>query len=192
MTAKADGVFSNNTASSRVTVSESDPKIREGVKVVGYFVPTSLVTINLGDASEGVEHTLRFSGPIAPEALSLQVGDYVTGLTSEEFKPFIRKILMITEKSQNGVTMKVVSAPLEEIFESLDIDGGFEVSRKGGEEAIEGRRRLFLGSLFDKAKSFVGDVFNGIGDAVTKTVKDVGKFLEETFLWRKTVRVFSS
>jgi hypothetical protein len=54
----------------------------------------------------------------------------VTGFTSE-FIPFVRKIREITEITPNRVVLKVVIIEIEKIFDELDLDGSFEVSRSG-------------------------------------------------------------
>jgi hypothetical protein len=177
VTAEKGGKHSTSLKSVEVTVSSSDPHIRDEVNVVGLFIPTSRVDISIEDSPDSTEHTLSFIGPVAPEAQALKIGDFVTGLSSN-FRPFVCRIITITENSPNGVIMTVLNAPLEDIFDSLDLDANFDISRQMTGNAR--RRRLRHKSILRAVKS-LRNVGRVIGDFFTNVVTDPVRFIREIF-----------
>jgi hypothetical protein len=171
VTAQANGVFSSNKNSRQVVVSSMDPHVRDGVNVVGLFVPTAGWTIEVEDAPEGVPHSLSFAGAVSPQAQSLIAGDYITGLTSQ-IRPFTRRIVEVIQSTPEIVTLTVVHARIEEIFDELDVNGDLELS---GRRGAQPGRRLFFGDFL----GFVGDAVQGIGDAIVGVVEDVADTIVE-------------
>jgi len=185
VTAHLDGNNSPNTLSRQVVVSSSDPHIRDDVRVVGVFFPTVRLEIQVETVPEGTEHALSFVGPVSIEAQNLEVGDIMTGFTSE-FDPFVRRVLEIVENTPDRVVLRVVSAGLEEIFDALDLDGSFIVSRAGPVGGVERRqRRRHHRELFDLGGWFndniiepvKDNIIKPIGDAITGTVELIGDLI---------------
>lgn len=187
VTAHLGGENSWNTLSRQVVVSSSDPHIRDGVRVVGVFVPTVRLDIQVETVTPGTEHTLSFVGPVSIEAQNLEVDDIITGFTSE-FDPFVRRVLQVLENTPEGVQLRVVSVGLEEVFDALDLDGNFIVSRAGpgGGSERRQRRRHHRELFLDKIGGWINDniiqpavdnVFKPIGDAVVGTIEAVGDLI---------------
>jgi hypothetical protein len=121
VTAQVGGEYSTNTRSKVIVASRSDPHIRDEVNVVGVFFPTSRLDIKVDNVPDGTEHSLSFIGPVSTQAQNLNVGDFMTGFTSE-FNPFSGGILEIIKNTPSSVVLRVVSARIEEIFDELDLD----------------------------------------------------------------------
>jgi hypothetical protein len=179
VTAQVGGEYSTNTRSKAIVASRSDYHIRDEVNVVGVFFPTSRLVIKMDDVSDGMEHSLSFIGPVSTHAQNLTVGDFITGFTSE-FDPFARRILEIIENNSSSVVLRVVNARIEDIFDELDLDSSFEVSRTG---PVSGRRRLFdfgVGWVRDNiVKPIDEKVIRPIGDAVTDAFTEVADWFED-------------
>jgi hypothetical protein len=176
--AQESGDYSSNSRSKVVVAARSDPHIRDEINVVGVFFPTKRLEIRLADVPEETEHTLAFAGPVAIEATNLMVGDVVTGFTSK-FDPFVRRILKIVENTPNSVILQVISIRIDEVFDELDLDSSFEVSRTAN---VQGRRRrLFLGGWFnDNIVQPVNDkVIKPIGDGLTKVGETIADIVDD-------------
>ena len=140
VTAKLGGVYSSNTASSKVTVAVSDPQIRDDVTVVGLFIPSANVEIAIIGDRDAQQHGVTFSGSVAIEAQNLVPGNIITGLSSD-FLVFARRVVEITQASPDFVELVVSQVPLDEIFSELHMDGTFEASLGSG--VLDDSRRLF-------------------------------------------------
>jgi hypothetical protein len=170
VTAQLGGVYSSNTASSKVIVAASDPVVRDDVTIIGLFLPTLNVDIEIS-GNPDVGEIVTFSRSVAVEAQNLAVGNIITGFTSD-LTPFVRRVVSIQQSNPELVVLVVSHVPLEDIFEELSIDGVFEASTKRG--ALDGgRRRLFFGDFF----GFVGDGIEALGNVIVgaaDNVLDVG------------------
>lgn len=176
VTAQVDGVYSTNTRWGEVVVSPSDPHVRDGVQVVGVFVPYEL-SIALDEVPRGTLHNLVFSGEftVPMEAKTLDAGDIVTGFDSN-LDPFVRRVIQVVAVQQSLVELVVEHVSLEDIFDKLDLNGAFEVTRDDDGHVQDGAtRQLFLKSLGDA-------IVNGakaIGNFVVDTANDVKEFFED-------------
>ena len=168
VTARLNDITVSNLRFKQVIVSKVDPSVRDDINVVGLFLPTQRVTIRVENPTLGShsDHFVWFEGPVATEARNLEVGDIVTGLTSD-LEPFVRRILKIVENQPDVVIMSVDVPSLNDIFIALEVDGIFAITNRGSETRQLRRRRLFWGAVTD----WVSGAVETIGDAIVSGVE---------------------
>jgi hypothetical protein len=177
ITAQVYGVYSTNTRGSKVNVARFSPHIRDEVHIIGIFVPTETISIDVDDAPLGEEHQVTFSGSgVTDEAKSLKMGDYFSGFTSE-LDSFIRLVLEQVVMEDDLVILRVLDVPLEDIFDQLDLDGVFGISREDNIQEFA-NRKLFLGKVVSGFVDGVGKVGKAIGGKIEDVVEAVVKFAE--------------
>jgi len=136
MTAVCDGSWDvlNNYTIFEVWVSTIEPKLKDGVEILGTFFPSDSISIVLeeisieeeygfGDLDVQPTHTLTFtatSGELASSTQSLQAGNNIKGMTSTG-NAFVRTIDSVTSSSATSVVLEVKNLPIEEMFESLQL-----------------------------------------------------------------------
>ena len=190
--AEADGVFSKNVETTEVWASSSDPIVKEGLNVVGVFVPTELLGISLSPDSNALE----FDGPVRPEHKNLVAGDFVVGFTSEE-EYFFLLVINIVSSSDERVVLTTEPTRLEDIYDSLDYESSIAISRPNkvdlGLSSEHRRRRLlvtrrsrrlvwglgWIEDRFNDGKDLVTDGVNFIGDNLISPIADTFKELWE-------------
>lgn len=75
--------------------------------------------------------------------------------------------------------MRVRNVPLDEIFDVLDIDGSFEVSRTASSGSTR-RRCIFFGWIdHNIIKPIKEEAIEPIGDAIVNTAEGIIDFLED-------------
>ena len=122
--AEADGVFSKNVEATEVRASFSDPIVKEDINFVGVFVPTELLNISFSPDS----NVLEFDGPVRLEHKSLVVGDYVVGFTPE-LDYFCLLVINVVLSSDQKVVLNIDQTRLEDIYDSLNYEASYGISR---------------------------------------------------------------
>jgi hypothetical protein len=191
VTAKVGDLYSNNTAATKIVVAANSPLLKADINIVGIFFPTLRWMIEVDDVANGVEHTLKFSGDVSSFARNLAPGDYVSGFSSE-LRPFLRLVVAIVENTPNLVILTVMNAQIEDVYDVLDFDVGFEPVGF----AADGIDRGFFDFIGDaigfivkpiveiggKVIKFIGDQVQGFVENVIETAKLVaGGVIREEF-----------
>jgi len=117
--------------------------------------------------------------------MSLEVGDYLTGFTSN-LDPFVRRVVQIEETTANSLVLRVRHTPLEEIFMELDMESNFEATRPARNGNQQQRQLVFdpvdlVNDVGDAITGVADDVVSFIGDAVTDVINDIFRFIAENF-----------
>jgi hypothetical protein len=186
VTAELNGLFSKNTATTEIIVSSSTPHVRDGIDVIGIFAPSENLDIVLGVPNSLEDpHDLLFAGPLQSDHFNLIVGDHIFGFSSEA-SPFIRRINEIKETSTNLLRLSVLTVPLENLFDELDLEAAVSISRRNhrdnnGRRHLSTRRRLIFGWIkrqVNKAVSWAKKTFSKVIDFIGDLPEQALKFLE--------------
>lgn len=184
--AEVDGVYSRNTDATDLYASESDPVMKEDVNIVGIFVPTDNLDIIVSPDNT----ILEFDGPVRQEHKDLAVGDYCLGFsTSKEI--FMLLVTSIVESSDMRVVFNTEAARVEDIYEEIDFEASFGMSRPEKVEAslfsrnrhrhlierrVSAQRKLIFGSIWNGIKDLGNGIVDGvkwIGDNLVEPIADV-------------------
>lgn len=122
-------------------VSQEQSLIKEGVVLVGPFVPTVNTTITVENTSWEIDDTgfnvtysqLIFEGPLGQEAKDLQVGNIVTAATNDlDWHKFIIGGITTEDIGPNRQkkTFDVKSAQMADVFETYDANVNADVNKR--------------------------------------------------------------
>lgn len=172
VTAKVDGVYSSNTTPRQFKLSGQDPRMRETVSLVGLFLPTRNVQVQLEPLENGFD-SLTFMGAVAEEAQNLIAGDHVHGFTSNR-QPFIVEVIEVIETSVSMVELRVGRAQLSDIFDEIDVYGFSPLTRDYSSTYGRNSRGLFFSDIGDA----IVDGVSEIGDAGEDLIGDATEAIE--------------
>ncbi len=176
--AELDGLFSKNTLTTRIRVSDTSPKLREGVEIKGIFVPSEDLQITLGTPNSiDLPHNLSFAGSLEQEHLALSVGDNIFGFNSKACN-FLRNIVAVEESSNDLLVLSVVMIPLEAAFEELDLEASLPMSHKMHGVIRSSRRKLFFDDAFNWVKRQVKKAVDFLSEATKTVINVIGKGVE--------------
>ena len=176
--AELNGLFSQNTANTEIEVSDTSPKLQEGVDIKGIFVPSEDLQITLDTVdSEDLLHDLSFAGSLQQEHLDLNVGDNIFGISSE-VSNFFRRIIAVKHSADDLLLFSVVKIPLEEVFDELDLEASLPISRKSPGITTSSGRKLFFKAAWNWVKKGVNKVVDFLSKATKKVIGIIGKGLK--------------
>ena len=180
--AEVDGMYSRNVEPTEIYSTISSPTIKDDVNIVGVFIPTENLDIFVSKTLSTNNSLLEFIGPVRSEHKNLTLGDFVRGFTSEG-DPFFLLVIEVVVSSDQQVILNTDEGRLEDVFDSLDFEASYGVSRPGkvplNQDSVQTRhrhlvvrrhsRKLFFGSIIGGAKKvgkFIGDRVSDVADSV--------------------------
>ncbi|KAL3787484.1 hypothetical protein HJC23_001134 [Cyclotella cryptica] len=178
--AEVDGVFSRNREATELYSSASDPVMKEHVNIVGIFVPSDLLNITVREDNK----VIVFDGPVREEHKNLVVGDYIFGF-STSLEVFCLLVTSIIEFSDQKVALNTEAARVEDIYDEIDFESSFGMSRPNKVEASnfsrhrhrhllqQRRRSLFFGWILSKTEEFFNAGVKWIGDNIATPIAGV-------------------
>jgi hypothetical protein len=177
--AEVNGVFSRNTEATSLYSSEADPVLKEGVNIVGIFVPTENLLIKVSDDSK----VLEFDGPVRQEHKDLVMGDYVLGL-STSLEIFCLLVTSVVESSDMRVVLNTEAAKVEDVYDAFDFEVSFGMSRPDKVEAnqlsrYKHRHLLERRALFQRKLGWFDSAINWLKGGIEKGINWIGDTLVE-------------
>jgi len=184
--AESDTVRSKNTIPTVIIASDMEPRMKDGVNVIGIFLPTDHLDIYT-NSTDG-ESTITFSGALLPDHQSMVTGDIITGITSNA-DTFMLQVVNVLILSSSKVVLQTSQPKLEDIFQELEFEYSFPASRPNRTVISSSSARRY-GRILRRIKTrrlcfwdfgWVGDGANWFAGVVTDGAKWVGDRFVEGF-----------
>jgi len=210
-----EAVTQYNKEGLEVRISGLDPHVRDSVNLATFYAPSTKNTWKMrvnadttadeeldGELDDVSTHTLIFEGEGIPEeAQNLSPGWFISG-AERDYGAFVLRITEVIESRSGYFEYRATDdSELEEIMDSLDINGYFDSANdkivtpaKGSSSSASQRRflsnerylsdnnRRLQDSFWDQAwKSFVGEIEDVKGD--------ITEFIDELFSVQKKFEI---
>ncbi|GFH50342.1 hypothetical protein CTEN210_06818 [Chaetoceros tenuissimus] len=168
--AEAQGIFSRNTNAFSVSLSAVSPVIYSNVTIKGFFVPTDALDISMDG------YDLKFTGALLDNHLDIQVGDFLTGMSSNEEIFVVTVLQVVSTETEKAHFLVYPSDPMNDLIEELQYSSEVIIYDEDEETSDDlQRRRELLKSTSFLARNNSGE-YIFIGDKFTGVVND-SKFL---------------
>ena len=175
-------------------------QLKDGVNVVGLFVPTDNINIaistssNTDDSSLDSHQVIFTGGPFPEVTKSLKSGDFITGFDSDEFESFVRRINKVVSSTASEIVLEVVSISLIEIYKSYYLSSNIAGNEHQNENnssntrSYHASRSRNLHEVLSKTPIPDGDGFGNVGNPgqpidvigdTVQTVTDIVTYLAE-------------